>query len=739
MSANTALPTSAPMTHRVAVAGNASLETAKRITFGPDLFIPEDVSDTRFVHGTGIEDFPRETRFQACFLPNLVTPDWLGALPRLNCNYFIEAFDGLDLGDLSPLRRPFPGPQWDLLACLSTQSAYHLPIARKFVTALRRRGVLHDKIAPTLEIAVQEAFSNSLLHGNMEIDTTGHLSMEKFNALEQTTRERLADPTFGNRAIILAARQLETGGVEIFIHDQGRGFTPPQHTDLRAMPGSDSTFGRGLSLIKTLCHDLQFERGGRTIRMRFSGVSANAEPAMGSADNLHSTSNILSPPPITASTGSQTQHVATPTPANMQTNIAAGASQRPRPSATGVSTRPFAGENTDLSELHQARILIADDTMISREIVASYLRADGFTNLIFARDGNDAIEQVRQKQPDLIILDIIMPGMDGYGVCKEIRADPEFFDIPIIAQTALEENEGRTRIFQDGATDLILKPLNKSELLARVRIHLEHRILVKQLRAYRDRTQSELVLAHDMQAMLVPRPDYYRTVGRDYGLSISATFQMSSELGGDIWGLAPLDKDRLAIYLVDFAGHGIGAALNTFRLHSLMWSEDEDLHDPGSYLESLNVQLKRLLPVGQYATMLYGIIDRKKALFQYACAASTSPIIGKNNGQDFEFLNGSGVPLGITNDARYETRETPFCDDCFLMLYSDALIETPLNDGNMLEPERLRDVLHNIMIRPGGSGDLASQVTDYFYDHTPRELNDDFTLITLQPQTVQGR
>ena len=729
MPANPDLPTQRPMqmSHRVAIAGNASVEIARKVTFGPDVFAPEDVTDTDFLHGAGIEDFPRELRYQACFLPNLVTPDWLGALPRLNCNYFIEAFEGLDLRDLSPLRRPYPGPQWDLLTCLSTQSAYHLPIARKFVTALRRRNVLHDKIAPTLEIAVQEAFSNSLLHGNMEIDTTGHLSMEKFNALEQTTRDRLADPHYGNRAIILAARQLETGGVEIFIHDQGRGFTPPQNTDLTAMPGSDSTFGRGLSLIKTLCHDLKFERGGRTIRMRFSGDAVSTAPDMTAPPRpplVKTSTSSISPGSLTGRPPAPAKPAANPAPETVKiydssTNHTAAA-------------RNLADES---DELHHARILIADDTMISREIVASYLRAEGFTNLVFARDGNDTIDQVRRNQPDLIILDIIMPGMDGYGVCKELRSDPLYAEIPIIAQTALEENEGRTRIFQDGATDLILKPLNKSELLARVRIHLEHRILVKQLRAYRDRTQSELVLAHDMQSMLVPRPDYYRTVGRDYGLSISATFQMSSELGGDIWGLAPLDKDRLAIYLVDFAGHGIGAALNTFRLHSLMWSEDEDLHDPGSYLEALNVQLKRLLPVGQYATMLYGIIDRKKAVFRYACAASTSPIIGKKNGYDFEFLNGSGVPLGVTNDARYETRETPFSDDCFLMLYSDALIETPFNDGNMLDPERLRDVLQNILMRPGGNADLASQVTDYFYDHTPRDLTDDFTLITLQPQT----
>lgn len=103
-----------------------------------------------------------------------------------------------------------------------------------------------------------------------------------------------------------------------------------------------------------------------------------------------------------------------------------------------------------------------------------------------------------------------MPKMDGYEVCKALRADPLFAETPIIAQTALEENEGRTRIFEDGATDLILKPLNKAEMIARTRIHLENRLLVKQLQAYQERTQSELEMARDMQEMLIPKAEQYR-------------------------------------------------------------------------------------------------------------------------------------------------------------------------------------------------------------------------------------
>ncbi|OSQ47518.1 hypothetical protein TALK_12370 [Thalassospira alkalitolerans] len=393
---------------------------------------------------------------------------------------------------------------------------------------------------------------------------------------------------------------------------------------------------------------------------------------------------------------------------------------------------------SDLRNPRDATILIADDAMISREIIASYLRSDGFTNLVFAKDGEDALEQVRKHNPDLIILDIIMPKMDGYAVCKALRADPAYAETPIIAQTALEENEGRTRIFEDGATDLILKPLNKAELIARTRIHLENRLLVKQLQAYQERTQSELELARDMQEMLIPKPEQYRGIGLDYGMTISASFQMSSELGGDMWGLAPIDKDRLGVYIVDFAGHGLGAALNTFRLHSLIWSEEDRGEDPGTYLEALNRHLKGLLPVGQYATMLYGVIDRAKETFRYASAACTSPVLGNIKTGSTVFLDGSGVPLGVIRDAQYETRELTFTTDNFLLLYSDALIETVLDDGVFLEDDRLLKMVHNIVTETNGSTDLASNLADQFMDRAPVKLHDDFTVVSLQSADISG-
>lgn len=672
--------------HTIAVAQSLDTEEIGKLLSSGKIWQERTDVPIRHVTGHTPEDISNSTYFSCCLMPPNGGREWLGSLVRLNCNIFVECFDGLAIDDLGPLVPDKPVGSPDLLVCLSTRTAYHLPVARKFVTALRHRGLIEDQIAPTVEIAVQEAFANSLIHGNLGLDTSGHLSINRFNSLGEETQRRLESVQHGSRAIMLTARKHENGRITIAISDQGAGFSPPDENDSdgTSLPGDESTFGRGLPLIKSLCQSVGFMRGGRTIELTFDQEEDE--------------------------------------------------SRLPAESGLVSSVIPSGGivPDADLRNPLNATILIADDTMLSREIIASYLRADGFNNLVFAKDGEDTLAQVKAHNPDLIILDIIMPKLDGYGVCKALRADPAYAETPIIAQTALEENEGRTKIFADGATDLILKPLNKAELIARTKIHLENRLLVKQLQAYQERTRSELELARDMQENLNPAPEQYRQTGMDYGMRISATFQMSSELGGDMWGLVPIDGHRLGVYIVDFAGHGLGAALNTFRLHSLIWSDQLRNSEPADYLDNLNHQLKGLLPVGQFATMLYGIIDRKLNTFVYASAACTSPVLGNCATGEARFLDGSGVPLGITRDARYETREVPFDDESFLLLYSDALIETTLDNGQFLSEDKLLSMLKQTILETGKDIDLAAQIADQFMDRAPVQLSDDFTVVSLQ-------
>ena len=381
-------------------------------------------------------------------------------------------------------------------------------------------------------------------------------------------------------------------------------------------------------------------------------------------------------------------------------------------------------------DVTDCRLLIVEDTLLSREMIGAYLRSDGFKNIEFAVDGVEALEKIDSFQPDLMVLDIVMPRMDGFEVCKKIRARSDLDYLPILVQTALDEPEERVKVFAVGATDLVTKPINKNELLARVHIHLENQILLTDLRDYHARTQTELNMARDMQGQLLPQPDSFPDIQSRRGIQIESHFETSSELGGDFWGLHEIDETRMSVFITDFSGHGVTAALNTFRLHTLIQQQLRDHEDPAEYMMALNRKLSPLLPVGQYATMLYGVIDTAQDKFTFATAATTAPIIGNNDPHQVKFLDGSGIPLGVIDDATYENREIDFPPGTFLFLYSDALTETVDEQDNALFDEGLERLV-KISLAQAEPSKVLDRILSRFFSRVKRPLPDDLTAVLV--------
>jgi sigma-B regulation protein RsbU (phosphoserine phosphatase) len=149
-------------------------------------------------------------------------------------------------------------------------------------------------------------------------------------------------------------------------------------------------------------------------------------------------------------------------------------------------------------DIMDCSILVVDDTEFNRTLITAMLQEDGFRRIDHAIDGVEALRKIAEEPPDLMILDIVMPGLDGFEVCQRLRSDERFADLPVLVQTALSDTEDRNRAFAVGTTDLIIKPIDRKELLARVRIHLENRVLIQKLQLYRARLESELFMAREM-------------------------------------------------------------------------------------------------------------------------------------------------------------------------------------------------------------------------------------------------
>lgn len=378
--------------------------------------------------------------------------------------------------------------------------------------------------------------------------------------------------------------------------------------------------------------------------------------------------------------------------------------------------------------MRDAAVLVVDDNRVNRHLLTALLERAGIGQIEHAADGREALEKLESFAADLILLDLMMPTMDGFEMCRLLRGDPRWADVPVLVQSSLNRAEDRSRAFAVGATDYVSKPLNAAELIARARIHIENRALLRELHDYHRRTEAELALAWRMQERLLPSDARLRGLRDETGLTVASRFAPSSELGGDIWDVFDAETRDPLLFIADFSGHGVGAALNTFRLHTLTRQMDLRGQRPGDFLAQINSRLTGLLPLGQFATMLAGKFDFDGGVFRYASAGATKPMALPPCGGPPLLGDSAGLPLGLTPAAVYEERSLPFPPGARLLLYSDAAIEIPAGD-DVLDDVGLAQIVSN-RVAEGLDGDaLLDAVTADL--RQVGEIDDDLTLVLI--------
>lgn len=387
------------------------------------------------------------------------------------------------------------------------------------------------------------------------------------------------------------------------------------------------------------------------------------------------------------------------------------------------------GGDSEISDnVRAARILVVDDMALMRQMIGMCLNRGGYENIHYAGDGDDALAAIEADQPDILILDLNMPRVSGYEVCRTLRADDRFASLPILVQSASETPEERVEVFRAGATDFVSKPINQPELLARVQMHLQNKFLIHSLTDFRKRMQSELVLAREMQESLLPEATVIQTLEETTNLKIEHYYQASFELGGDLWGCWSLPDDRIGVFVLDISGHGVSAALNTFRVHAVMGRFKWSLKDPALFLSDLNRVLAPHFPLGQFATMFYYTLNYKTGELVYAGAGAPRPMVVGDNG--VRLLDSVGVPVGVINKPGYENHTDKLEEHESLFCYSDVLVEAVQPDGKFLGEEGLVKWVEEVA-ENGGRADLVTKVLDRFFKGQPDELPDDLTAVTI--------
>lgn len=345
--------------------------------------------------------------------------------------------------------------------------------------------------------------------------------------------------------------------------------------------------------------------------------------------------------------------------------------------------------------IKSAKILVIGDAPLATRLIQRVLQRVGFSD-VQSVGGSLAIERIVALKPDLVLIEAELIEVDRIELCRQLRSDPQFMNLPVIVQTDLTGRADGPKLFALRVSDIIGLPINPNELVTRVVNHLERAELVRELRLYHDRTWQELGAAKRMQLELLPQLPIQHGMVEDYSVRVATFYQPSSEIGGDIWGVLPVNATSFGIFLADFAGHGVTAALNTFRLHTLIL-ELESLHnDPCALLAKLNDALAAILPRGQFATFFYAVFDMARGRLKFASAGAPAPILKSAGGMPAQLLDSTGIPLGVVRGTSYELHRHNFEPGSKILLFSDGLSEFPDSHGNRIGEEGLRDVVDRL-------------------------------------------
>jgi sigma-B regulation protein RsbU (phosphoserine phosphatase) len=377
--------------------------------------------------------------------------------------------------------------------------------------------------------------------------------------------------------------------------------------------------------------------------------------------------------------------------------------------------------------LASSRVLIVDDDEASRGLLARYVAQAGVGVVETAGNGEEGLAKVATFRPDLVLLDVNMPVMGGHEMCRRLRADPRTADLPVLFQTGESTEQELVKCFKAGGSDYISKPVRRGEFQARITVHLQNRRMVGVLRDYTNRVQRELESARAMQSELVPPPARIAELAALAGLEIATHAEPSSELGGDIWSIFDVGAGRIGLLLADLSGHGVAAAINAFRLHTLIARHPPDPDAPGQWLGAINRMLCGMLGEGHFATMFFGVLERGSDRLRYAACGGPSPILMDHRGA--RLLDAGGLPLGLQDAMIYEGREAVLPPGAALLLHSDALPESRRPGVAPLGEAGVRDLCAAIFVE-GAAEPLEQLLARGLADRRP--LKDDLTLLWVK-------
>lgn len=364
-------------------------------------------------------------------------------------------------------------------------------------------------------------------------------------------------------------------------------------------------------------------------------------------------------------------------------------------------------------------ICIVDDNPVNLMLVERILKNAGYPRIVTADSAAKLFNYLRMsmEEPhsgtvDLILMDLMMPEIDGIEACRRIQQVEELKDIPIIIVTALGDSNKLAEALDAGAMDYVMKPINKVELLARIRSALRLKY-EKDWHKERDKhIREELELAKQVQRSVLSPPI------RDDNVSIAAIYRPSFELAGDMYAWERIGEHRYSVILYDVMGHGISSSLVCMFISSVLQSAMTRITDPERVIHSLNRYMSLLRMKEQYLhyyfTAIYLVIDTREKTIEYVNAGHLPGILLEEGGK-VTMLDQGTCAVGFFNQIEVRKTVIRYENPAQIALFTDGLLE-------LFEGDLDRGIARVAELLRQGRGE---QVTDAVDELIGRQENSD--------------
>ena len=378
-----------------------------------------------------------------------------------------------------------------------------------------------------------------------------------------------------------------------------------------------------------------------------------------------------------------------------------------------------------MKDLSESRILIVDDVKANVDVLVEALR--GHYKLSVALDGASALRSMERNPADLVLLDIMMPpGIDGYEVCRRIRANDATREIPVMFLSSLEDVKDKARGFEVGGNDYLTKPFETLEVKARVHSLLKAKAYAD---AIKEAAARELRIAREIQMGILPADLPAATRGTN--LDVQAVIEPAKKVGGDLYEVLRAADDRVVVALGDVSGKGVPAALFMAVAVTVLRTLARSIADPAEILSRLNDELAEQNPRGMFVTIQCLVFDLTARRLTCAGAGHHQLVILSPGQSPRLAFPSSGRPAGLMAFNPIAGESIRLVPGDTFVLFSDGVSEAMNGSDEFFGEDRLLAMLD--ALDPRAPADIVRETLNAVRDFAgAAPQSDDITILAAR-------